>query len=124
MVKKNSGISISGNATVSGGVLGGENATVIGSVTTPATAVPATVEELHAALVALAGQIRAADLPDGDELAEVTETIASQSKEDKPNKTLFRSLLDTVKTGVAGVTALTELVGGIDEAAKTILGMH
>jgi hypothetical protein len=124
MVKKNSGVNISGNATVHGGVFGGENATVIGTVTGSGGApVPATVDELHAAIVALARQIRGSELADGDELAGVADTIAQQAKDEQPNKTLFKGLLDTVRTGVAGVTVLTELVSGIDEAAKTLLGI-
>jgi hypothetical protein len=124
MTEKNSGVSISGNATVHGGLFGGENATVIGSVSGAGTpAVPASLDELHAAIVALATQIRGSDLPDSEELADVAGAIAEQAQQQRPNKTLFTGLLETVRTGVAGVTALGGLVSGIEQAAKTLLGI-
>jgi predicted ATPase len=124
MVNKNSGVNISGNATVHGGVFGGEKATVIATVTGSGDApVLKTVDELHAAIVELALQIRGSDLPGSDELAGVADTIANQATDKQPNKTLFKGLLETVRTGVAGITALTKLVSGIEEAAKTLLGI-
>jgi hypothetical protein len=126
MAKRNSGVSISGHATVQNSAVGGENSTVTNTVTgSDALAVPQSLDELHNAIADLGEQIRAAGsrLPNGGELAEITDQIGRETAAKEPNGTLLKGLLQVVRGGVSGITTLAPLVSGIEQAVKALLGI-
>jgi uncharacterized membrane protein YccC len=55
----------------------------------------------------------AAALPDATQLREVTETLSTQLQQGQPNRTVVRSLLDSLTAGAGGVSAVLSAVNGV-----------
>ncbi|MEU6373465.1 DUF5955 family protein [Streptomyces sp. NPDC046909] len=55
----------------------------------------------------------AAALPDPGQLRELTEALSGQLRQGQPNRTVLRSLLDSLTAGAGGVSAVVTAVSGV-----------
>ncbi|MFC9843927.1 hypothetical protein ACFWFF_10460 [Streptomyces sp. NPDC060223] len=60
----------------------------------------------------------AAALPDAERLRQVTQELGNQLQDPQPNRTVVRSLLDSLTAGAGGVTAVLTAVTGLTQFAS------
>jgi hypothetical protein len=73
------------------------------------------VSELTRCMDELQRQIAqyAAAVPDAGQLRELTEALSAQLQQGQPNRTVVRSLLDSLTAGAGGVSAVLSAVNGV-----------
>jgi hypothetical protein len=63
----------------------------------------------------------AAALPDAERLRQVTQELGNQLQDPQPNRTVVRSLLDSLTAGAGSVTAVLTAVTGLTEFTSRVL---
>ncbi|MGK8489401.1 hypothetical protein [Nocardia asiatica] len=124
-VGSNTGVSIGGDANLSGSVVAGGDGT-LSNTTAEAAAIPAprTVAELRSALDDLLDRISRydAELPDRRLVEETTRQAVAEAAKERPNRLVLSGFLHAVGRSVAGVASLAAVVSALEIAVKAILG--
>lgn len=120
----NSGIWIGGQAQVTAGAMAaGQGAHAEGHAQSMSVTVPATIEELRAALGSLVADLRAGPpgVSDPGSLAEIATSAHHEVTKDRPNKAVLRGLLHALMAGVTNSAALATAVVAIQHAVSVLL---
>ncbi|WP_330256824.1 hypothetical protein OG874_21030 [Nocardia sp. NBC_00565] len=121
---KNTGVTIGGDARLSGSAIGGHDATVTNTSGPRHAAPPGSLPELREALTDLLGEIcRATDgSADQDDIVAAVEQARAEAEKDRPNRHLLVGLLHAVGKAVVGIGSLAGVVTALEAAATSILG--
>lgn len=120
----NYGIHIDGSSTVvAGAMAAGPGAKAEGTAHYSATAVPADLHELRAALSDVVERLRASPpgVDDPDSLAEVASSAQREASKDKPSKNVLGGLLQALMAGVSNSAVLANAVLAIQHAVSVLL---
>ncbi|WP_433733351.1 hypothetical protein ACQP0C_14030 [Nocardia sp. CA-129566] len=121
---KNTGVTIGGNARLTGSAIGGRDATVTNTNGPRRAATPTTLPELRDALTDLLSVICAATegSQDRDDIVAAVEQARAEAGKDRPNRHLLVGLLHAVGRAVVGIGSLAGVVTALEAAASSILG--
>lgn len=121
---KNTGVTIGGDARLSGSAIGGHDAAVTNTSGPRHAAPPTSLPELRAALTDLLNEIRRATdgSADQDDIVAAVEQARAEAENDRPNRHLLVGLLHAVGKAVVGIGSLAGVVTALEAAATSILG--